>query len=276
MRVEEPSLSDLFADLWRAKLFVLAGAMAGLLIGWGFMAVSVPQYRATMLIAPAERQAGPDIKALLPDNSSFAVQYMLNAMGSPDSGDYVRFEHTLRESSVAAALLKNAAVMAGLGKAKRFTFVDAETPETAAELADYLQDHVQVEPVGTSPLRRVVYQHPDGAFAAAFLQKLHTIADSLIRQEIRDRTQSREAYLQQALATTEHPDHRRALTSLLMEQEHVRMILAMDEPFAAIIAEPPSASAKPEWPKAPIVYPVSALAGMLLAFAVFYLRRGRK
>ena len=71
----------------------------------------------------------------------------------------------------------------------------------------------------------------------------------------------------------DHPDHRRALTSLLMEQEHVQMILAMDEPFAAIIAEPPAAGVKPYWPRKAIVLPVGLLAGMVLAYMLSGLRR---
>lgn len=275
MKAAEPTLSDLLADLWRAKFYLLIGGIAGLLLGFVFMAASVPHYRASMLVAPAERSSGPDIKALLPDNSSFAVQYMLNAMGSADSGDYIRFEHTLRETSVAAALLKNDRIMKGLSEASRFGFLPSRAPGTSAELASYLHDHIRVEPVGNSPLRRIIYQHPDREFAVYLLRVLHEIADGQIRDEIRGRTESREAYLQQALATTTHPDHRRALTSLLMEQEHVRMILAMDEPFAAIIAEPPAVGARPHWPRAAIIYPVLALGGMMLGFILYGLRRAR-
>lgn len=272
----DPTLADLIADLWQAKFYLMVGALAGLFIALGFMATAVPHYRATMLVAPAERSTGPDIKALLPDNSSFAVQYMLSAMGSPESGDYMRFEHILREPSVAAALLQDERVMAGIAGVRRFNFQSPETPDSAVALAAYLQDHVKIEPVGTTPLRRVVYGHPDRAFAAYLLARLHDITDSLIRQEVRARTHSREAYLQNALATTEHPDHRRALTSLLMEQEHIQMILAMDEPFAAIIAEPPAAGVKPDWPKAPLVVPAFMLGCMLLAFVVYGLRRSQR
>ncbi|MCB9990642.1 MAG: chain length determinant family protein [Rhodospirillales bacterium] len=272
----EPTLADLLGDLWQARKSLLAGALIGMIAAVIFMMVCVPHYRATMLIAPAERKAGPDIKALLPDNSSFAVQYMLNSLGSADSGDYVRFEHTLREGSVAAAMMMQPDMMAGIARDRRFIFQSESAPETAEDLAGYLFDKIAVEPVGTTALRRIVYKHPDRAFAVRMLQDLHFIADGMIRQEVRDRTASRETYLEKALESTSHPDHRRALTALLMEQEHVRMILAMDEPFAAIIAEPPSAGTHPYWPRAAIIFPAFVLAGMMLGFALFKMRDAAK
>lgn len=270
----EPTLADILRDLMRARYALAGGALAGLCIAFLFLFTAVPHYRASMLVAPAERRAGPDIKALLPDNSSFALQYMVNTLGSQDSGDYMRFETTLREPTVATLLLRDPRIVAGIKADRAFSFLSpndaAQTPET---FSAYLTARVAVEPVGTTPLRRIVYKHPDPAFASYLLRALHVAADGLIRQEIRERTASREAYLGKALETVEHPDHRRALTSLLMEQEHVRMILAMDEPFAAIIAEPPAAAARPAWPRKSVVLPACILAGMIAGYALSSLRR---
>lgn len=277
MQAQEPTLADVLRDLWRAKAALLWGGGIGLVMAVIFIAAAVPHFRASMLVAPAERRTGPDIKALLPDNSSFAVQYLVNTLGSPDSGDFMRFETTLREATVAGRLLEDDRIVAGVRADRRFSFQGApDVTQSAERFSAYLTDHVAIEPVGTTPLRRLVYKHPDRAFAGYLLTKLYETADELIRQEIRDKTQNREAYLQQALATVDHPDHRRALTSLLMEQEHVRMILAMDEPFAAIIAEPPAAGVKPYWPRKPIVLPAFVLAGMLLGYVISSLRRAVK
>jgi len=264
----DPTLGDLLRDLWRAKTPILTGLFLGLAASFAFLFAAVPHYRATMLVAPAERGVGPDIKALLPENSSFAIQYMMNAMGSSESGDFVRFEHILRAPSVAAALLKDERIAAGIGADRAFSFLPArgvlQTPE---KLSAYLTDKVAIEPVANVPLRKIVYDHPDPAFAVYLLDRMHAAADGLIRQEIRNRTQARTAYLEKALAITDHPDHRRALASLLMEQEHVRMILAMDEDFAAIKAEPPAAGALPYWPRRVLIVPVFMFCGMLLAYA---------
>lgn len=274
MQAQEPTLADVLNDLWQAKFALLWGGVIGLVLAAVFLATAVPHYRASMLVAPAERRAGPDIKALLPDNSSFAVQYLVNTLGSQDSGDYMRFETTLREATVARQLLEDERIVAGVRADRWFTVQDEnDATESAGKFSAYLTKRVAIEPVGTTPLRRLVYKHPDPAFAGYLLTQLHEAADTIIRQEIRDRTQSREAYLQQALATVDHPDHRRALTSLLMEQEHVQMILAMDEPFAAIVAEPPAAGVQVYWPRKALALPVGVLAGMLLGYIAFVLRR---
>jgi uncharacterized protein involved in exopolysaccharide biosynthesis len=75
-------------------------------------------------------------------------------------------------------------------------------------------------------------------------------------------------YLKDVLDKTSHPDHRRALTALLMEQEHLLMMLAMDEPFAAILAEPPAASVRPWWPRKSLIFAGFAFAGALIGFAM--------
>lgn len=270
----EPTFADLVKDLWRAKIYLLVGAVVGLALALCFLNVAVPHYRASMLIAPADRQTGPDIKALLPDNSSFAVQYLVNTIGSPDSGDFIRFEHILRAPSVAARLLDDEIILDGYKRAYAYKFQSGNSSDvTAIKLADYFKKSVAIESVGTTPLRRLVVQHPDKEFAVYLLRRLHEEADDIIRAEIRGKTKSRSAYLQEALKETIHPDHRRALASLLMEQEHVRMILAMDESFAAIIAEPPFASVKPYWPRKSVTLPIGILVGMLLGYVLYSLRR---
>lgn len=273
----EPTLEDLLKDLWRARAFLLAGALTGLALAACFLIVAVPHYRATMLVAPAERGTGPDIKALLPGNSSFAVQYMMDAMGSADSRDFMRFEHTMRGPLAAQTLLEDKRITQGVKADRDFRFGAGPQPINSPEkLAAYLGEKIAIEPVGNTPLRRVVYKHPDREFAAYLLRRLHETADNLIRQEIRERTANRSVYLEQALLTTDHPDHRRALTSLLMEQEHVRMILAVDEPFAAIIAEPPYAEVKVYWPRAAVIVPAFMMVGTILGYGISTLRRSSK
>ncbi len=270
----EPSLADVMRDLHKARKYLFFGILAGLITGFIFIVLAVPQYRATMLIAPAERATGPDIKALLPDNSSFAVQYMMNTLGSQDSGDYIRFEHMLHGASVAARLLKDERFMDGVARANSFVLQGRRTNiDTPEELASYLTDKVVIETVGTTPLRRLIYKHRDRGFATYMLRRLHEETDNIIREEIRGKTNSREAYLRDALSKINHPDHRRAMTSLLMEQEHVRMILAMNEPFSAIIAEPPSAGVSPYWPRKKIVFPAFIFAGMVVFYFLYSLQR---
>lgn len=274
--VSEPGLLDFVADIWAGKFFILIGAVLGLVAALVFFSMAQPQYRAEMLVGPAERGTGPDIQALLPENSSFAVQYLVNSIGSQDSNDYIRFEHMLRGVSVASRIIDDKAVKDGVARAGLFGAQGVPQQYSADVLARFLDKHVAVQPVGTSPLRRIVFSHPDKDFALYMLQLLYEQTDALIQQDIRSKTASRAAYLQQAIQDTTHPDHKRALTSLLMEQEHIRMILDMDEPFAAIVVEPPSAADKPAWPRKTIFWPAFLLVGCFFGFFAFQMRKAIK
>lgn len=272
----EPTLADLLRLTLRARRYWTSGAALGLLAALLFLWAAVPHYRAEMLVGPAGRSSsGPDIKAILPDNSSFAVQYLLHSLGSSDSTDFSRFEQTLRGPVVAAGVLRDKTVPYALAKDRRLRFArEAQRPDTPEKLSAYLRRHVDIEPVGATPLRRLVYSHPDRDFAVLFLSALAQEADGIIKREIQARTDSRAAYLEQALAATRNPEHRQAITSLLMEQEHVKMILAIDEPFAAAVAEPAFASPLPVWPRKAIVLPAMAAAGAFLGMILYGLMRG--
>lgn len=269
----EPTLVDVFRMMWAARLHVIAGGVAGVSLAFIILAFAVPHYRVSMLLAPAERAAQADVKALLPDNPSFALQYLVNTMGSQDSTDFIRFEHTMREPSVAATIMNDSRIQDGLREERRFSFLKGRVPESAAELSAVLEKEIKIEPVGNTPLRKVIIDHPSGDFGAYLLRRLYEETDHMIRAEVADKAKNRAAYLNDMLGKVHHPDHRRALTSLLMEQEHILMILAMDEPFAAIIAEPPSVSPRPWWPRKTLFLSVFLLAGMLAGFAFHGLRR---
>ncbi|HIF25628.1 MAG TPA: chain length determinant family protein [Micavibrio sp.] len=274
--VSEPGLLDLMADLWYGKFFIIIGAVLGVIAALIFFSMAQPQYRAEMLVGPAERGTGPDIKALLPENSSFAVQYLVNSLGSQDSNDYIRFEYMLRGVTVASQLVDDQIVKDGVARAGLFGAEGLPEDFNADSLARFLDKHVSVQPVGTSPLRRVVFSHPDKEFALYLLQLLYDKTDGVIQQDVRSKTATRAEYLQNAIQETQHPDHKRALTSLLMEQEHISMILDMDEPFAALVVEPSSVADKPAWPRKAIFWPAFILVGCFLGFFVYQLRKAVK
>lgn len=269
----EPSLGDILKYVWLARVHVFTGALCGLAFAALFLLLAVPHYRITMLIAPAERTGQIDAKALLPDNPSFALQYLLNTMGSQDSTDFMRFENTMRGPSVAATLLKYPEILKGLQDTGPFIFSAHESLTTPEKIAAALEKHVTIMPVGNTPLRRVVFDHRSAEFGAVLLRHLYSETDHLIRNEVAESARKRSLYLKDLLDKVNHPDHRRALTSLLMEQEHILMILAMDEPFAAIIAEPPSASVRPWWPRKSLIFPGFACVGMVLGFALWSAKR---
>lgn len=264
---------DLMVFVWKAKIFIIVGIVFAMFIGQVFIQISVPQYKAEMLIAPADRKGGPDVKALLPDNSSFAIQYLVNSIGPQDSNDFVRFVNIAQGQSVAAQLLSDKRIIEGLAKDRKFSFNQAQDIKNSAQLAAYLEKEIDIQGVGNSVLHRITYYHPDAAFASYFLTQLHAVTDDLISDDILRMTTERIAYLRQILQDSYHPDHRRALTSLLMEQEHVLMILNINEPFAASVAEPAATGPKPDQPKNMIIMIASMFIGALIGSLFFAARR---
>jgi hypothetical protein len=264
----EPTLNDVFRSVWEAKLPVVLGGVVGLIAAFVFLSVAIPHYRVTMLVGPAEHAPKADIKALLPDNPSFALQYLVSTMGSQDSSDFMRFENTLRGPAVSAELLKDAKVKDGMAHNGNFVFSPAEDVDSPQGLSDLLQKQVNVEPIGNTPLRRVSIDVADRAFGLYLLDKIYTRTDAMIRTEVSTQAHNRAAYLQEMLGRVNNPDHRRALTALLMEQEHIQMIMGANEAYAAIIAEAPSVSVRPWWPRKSLVLAGFIFAGMVLGFAL--------
>ena len=274
-RIGEPTLGDVLRDAWQARRFVAGGALCGLLGALLLLLLAVPQYQATMLVAPTTRTGTPDISALFPGNSSAAVGYVMQSFGPGDSSDFMRFESILREPSVAARLLQRQDIRQGLQGARRWAFAPSPDLSTPARLSAWLTDRVDIEPVGETRLKRVSFRDPDPAFAAHMLQVLYDTADALIRGELEVRTARRIAYLNALLPKEADPDHRRALTKLLMDQEQIAIVLAVHEPFAAQAAEPPATAPKAAWPRKMVVLPAGLFVGALLGFALFALRRSR-
>lgn len=269
----EPTLADVIRDLWRAKAWLTTGAVFGFLGALAMLWTAVPHYRAAMLVSPTTRTGAPDISSLFPENASYAIEYVLRSFGPGDSSDFMRFEKILREPSVAARLIDDRYVTDGIGRDRPFLFMRAPEINTSEKLAAYLEEHVKVEPVGNTPMRRLSYGHPDSQFAVVLLQKLYHAGDELIRSEMREKSSRRVAWLGQTLKDTQNPEHRRVLASLLSQQEQIRMVLDLDEPYAALVAEPPAAGNRAVWPRKAVVLPFGLLIGMVLAYALYGVRR---
>ena len=274
-RAPEQTLSDLLKTLWQARLYLLAGGGIAFIAACLYLIFATPLYRAEMIVAPADGYALGDYALSSSVDHSISLPFWRPSEPEGISTDFYRFIYTVEEPSVAAILMKDKKVVVGVREdSAKLRRVAAETWRPSM-LSDYLRGRVKIEPVGATVLRRISYEHPNPEFAADMLRKLHLVADQMIRRDRRRHSQSRIDYLQQALAKTTHPDHRVGITRLLMQQEHIQMLANMDEPYAAIIVEPPSSSAKPVWPCWTLILPVSVLAGLLIGFVGWSIRQGR-
>lgn len=265
---QPPNLGDILTDVWQAKMFLVLGALVGLAVAIAFTVAAVPHYKSQMMVGPASSMNGAESSSLLADDNLFALRYVMQRMGANSSSDFMRFENTYDGASVAEVLLQDPKIVDGLKLDHSFSFSETKDNWTAAELSEYISKRVRLEPVGASAMRRMVYLHPRSDFGQYFLQSLHSATDGLIRRTVRQDAGEHITHLQASIRETKNPDHRRALTSLLMEQERLRMLASVGTPYAASVVEPPSSGAKVAWPGAALVFAGFMAVGVLLGFMV--------
>lgn len=270
----EMSLADAMRLLWRAKLWLAAGMVGGLAAAALLWAIAVPHYRAGMTIAPANPMNGAQFSRLLEDNQNFApLSFFLQRVGNGNVLDFARFEAIVRGQGVAESLLENRTVLEGLARDRAFLWSQPRAEWTPAQFAEYLQSRVDIGAVPGGGLRVMRYSHPDPRFAAFLLSELHRAADASIRRKTKGETLGRIAYLQAELSKSANPEHRRALTDLLLEQERLNMLVSIDQAYAADIVEEAAPSSRTLWPDIPLTALLFALAGMMAGLALFGLRR---
>jgi len=273
VHAQEPLLGDLVNDLWRAKFWIVIGAALGLLAAFVFIQLSVPHYKGAVLLAPAAPMTGAETSSMLANDDLFALRFLMQRLGPGQGSDFQRFENIYAGPSVAEILLSDEKITRGLRADKAFVFSEPEQEWSAEKLSEYLKKRTALEPVGTSNARRMVYYHPDGAFAKYMLSAIHHIADGLIRRDIRADSRARVEYLRSAIAETGNPEHRRTLTTLLMEQERLLMLVSIDQPYAASVVEPAAIGVKAEWPDKALVYLVAAFVFAFLGFLAYGVSR---
>lgn len=262
----EKTLFDVLREFWRAKFYLLFFGFVMAIAAFLFVSMATPYYRAEMIVGPAEsfvRSAAPVFEG--------SGQIQRGEISHDDI--FLRFEHSYAGVRIARALLSNADFVANivsaepsLGKGVRGNQVSAEA------LSAHLKERVQLQTISGTSLRRLVYYHPDQQFAKRLLTLIHDLADRMIRIETLKETNERIQYLNDALAQNLNPVHKRSLAELLMEQERAKMMVSLDQPFAARIVEPAYVSDKPRWPDLYIMYPVFIFIGLIFGFIFYGLR----
>lgn len=264
--VTEPSLAEMIRDIWEARTAITRGFLSGALCALLLMGLLMPSYKAEMIVAPASPMNGADMSSMPLDGSLSALRYLVQRAGGGNSSNFLRFENLYAGPSVATLLLKDDVILAGLqnDKTLRLRLLQKEKEWTPDKLSAYIERRVKLVRLEDRTLRRLTYLHPDRKFAPYLLSRLHILTDALIRNDIRGQTIERISYLQEKLAQSTNPEHRRALATLLLEQERLLMLASIDQPYAAAALEPPHASVKTVWPDPLLVFPIFMLLGAVL------------
>lgn len=265
----EKTLFDVLRDVWQAKLYMAVCAVFAIIFSFVFISIANPFYRAEMIVAPAIPMGqGLHMSSSISEGSGQVQPDDLQS-----SAAFLRFEHIYDGASVASILINDDKLLAALAFDRPFVFSSVETQWNAQSLSEYLQKRVRLEPVSGSPLRKLTYYHPNKDFSITMITHIHRIADEIIRARILREVSERILYLNNALSTVNNPDHRRNLADLLMEQERIKMMVSLDQPFSASIVEPASVSTHPKWPDAYLIYPIFLCVGLLLGFIIHGMRK---
>jgi len=256
--LRDETLSDLLKALWMARVYLLVGGIIGFCIATLIVLFSVPHMRSIMVVAPTT-----DI--VQPANASLEQTYT-----PQETIPFLRYLKILTGPNVVDAVLKkDQNLQNALQKTQRFTFQKPKNFKNAEDISAYLSRQIVIKPVGDTPLRTIEFEHPNPALAREILRQLHETADTLLRMELLARTENRLSYLKETLAKTANPDHRQALTNLLMEQERQSMMNRMDKYYAATLVEPPYINPKPVWPRKSYIFPLLVLVGMLGGWIIY-------
>jgi uncharacterized protein involved in exopolysaccharide biosynthesis len=266
------TLPDLLLQIWRARLAVLTGLLVGLVVSAIFFFSVTPRYEAFMIVAPVKSGLAQDQFPGIGFWGEGAFPSSAVSVRQDTPPEFVRFEQILRGASVAAALLKQEDIQDRLAEDPCYRGFDGGP----SGLSGYLRDKISIMRVGASSSLKITYRHPDRDFAAELLKDIHAIADESLRRRSREDGAKRIGWLQDRLKQTFNPDHRAALTALLMAEERGQMLALMDISYAADLVEPPATLPRPVFPNPFLVFPVGGFAGMLIGFLVFTLRRAAR
>lgn len=140
-------------------------------------------------------------------------------------------------------------------------------------MSDHLVKTIRFDPISATESFRVIYRHPDSVNGVRLLRSLVKITDQLIRLDVRKDVDARVNWLKRELKSTLNPEHRQALTRLLMAEERRRMLLSIETPYAVSVVEEATSSPRPVSPNKFLLFPVLIGLGVLVAFGVFSLRR---
>ncbi len=267
------NVADFLKEIWQAKVFLFLGVIVGLMCAFVFVKSAVPHARAHMMIGPAQ---GMEISARSDRDMPAAGYDAARSEQTHSQQNFVQFQARYSGAGVAKLLLRDPRIVEGLKADQAFVFSKPRDGWNPAILSDYIAKRVWFDPFGETVLREMNYLHPDPGFAAYFLQQIHRTTDQLIRAEQRAAVDQRIAYLERESAKAMNPDHRRAMTTLILEQERVRMSVLMDEPVAAKVVERSAVSAKPAWPDTALVYTLFSAMGLFVGYLVYGLSGVRR
>lgn len=248
--------------LRRWLIFVIAVIVCGGL-GFAYLSWATPLYKASATVGPSTSASSSNRAGNL--NLPFGLGAALGDGGS--STLHKQFLQTLNSYDISAQLVADKEL------ARRIVEPADGVPITVGLMGDTLKGLLSVNKLRNAPLEdttftEVTLLHRDPALAQQVLQRIFTIADGIIRDQVREtKTAQREALLR-SLELTTNSYQRDALVKNLLEVEHELMTSMTDAPFTYRVIESLHVSERPASPRRLLVLAGALVAGFLLGFVV--------
>jgi len=292
----EITIRGLLETLLRGWWLLLAAIVLAVLVTAVALKLQSPLYTATMIIGPAptDLTAASQLASELEQFARLAtlaqspakiervsdLERYLQLFGSTTLAARLQAEHQLlqtvfenewdaeqqawRRPRDLASVIEHAV----LGF---FGFPSWTEPDIPA-LAEWLRSRVAVLRLGGSAMLRLRMQHPRPEFAAEVVAMVHATADQLLREDALARVGNQIALVERELAAASSPTRRQALEDMLRQQYQVQALLEVDQPYAAQVLVPVTASATPTSANPLLVLVLAAMVGAILGIFVIFLR----
>lgn len=270
----------------RQWLFMLGGALLGLVLGLVYLRVATYTYTVTMKVTPVGSPqtassgrlsqlaniAGVNIGGLTGGEGNFEI--FLDGLTSRRTATAMSTDVDLLrrlfpdEWSPETRSWQRPATLANMAKDLGDTLIGRETPPytgpTPADVENRLGRIVKVAEGQDSMISTVTVNVEDPEFGKELLAFLSDASNADLRDRSKARSEAYIAYLEQAVAETTVAEQRAAYVQILSDQAKVLMIAGSGLPYAADRLEPPFASRRPTLPNPILILLLGLIGGSLL------------
>lgn len=271
------------------RIFISVWSL-GLIISFVALHTVDGKYEATLHLAPGPSLGAPSLGAKV--NGVAAMGLLSNLGFGADDGLslYDRYELSLTSHGLSKILMADERLLKGIfpqywdsekntwgrptgpvqmlkrtiKRLLRFPLHDQPNTDLVQAI---IRDGVKVQADFTTDTLVLTFRHKDPEFALYLIQKLHTSADSMLRDIDRSQVASRILYLEEKLTTTQLNENKQILTEMLLQEQRNLMLIAVEEDYSVDLLDGPTVSSSPITPQAPIFLLVGLVLSTILAIA---------
>jgi uncharacterized protein involved in exopolysaccharide biosynthesis len=288
-------LRDAFAIALAGRRLVVGTAILTAVLALLALRTIEPNFTATLIVGPTATEGLLRRSAPISDLLSGSIITGAAHGAGEKMSHYEQFLYELTSLSVANELASQPEIMQrvfesmwnagaqawgpdpGLGsRLRRMLSELAGRPSWSVpdgrDLGLFLKSRIQVQQIGSTPLRRISYRHPDPEFARSLLTRLYATTEHQLRTAaIRGNSRMIEEY-ERIIRSTSDLEHKRALWAKLIGHEQFAMMMNVDIPLAADLMEPAVCDALPDTPDPAMVLPIAFMAGFVLGLILVFFR----